>query len=154
MKRLILSFIICVSICTLLFTAVVFFIVALYLFLNSIVASAALAAFLSGLIFIGCALFLLFVLFLINQITKARYKSSYEKMVSHFNIKESVKTHPIESASIALLMGAIIGSSTSIRKKIMHAVILTIEEIGNSPNTTQAMADILSKFLKNKINNS
>lgn len=150
MKRLILSITLCISACILLFTAIIFLMGALYLLFKESFTSPAVAAFLSGLVFIGGAAFLWLILWIIKHKTKVENKQSYNEILQNFSIRETVKAHPGESALIAILVGAVIGSSSSVRKKILSLIGLTIEELGSSPDTAHALAELLSKTLKDK----
>ncbi len=150
MKRLILSIILGISACILLFTAIIFLMGALFLLFKEYFTSPAVAAFLSALVFIGGAFFLWFILWIIKQTTKTANKQSYNEILKNFSIRETVKAHPGESALIAILVGAVIGSSGNVRKKILNVLGLTIEELGSSPTVTHALAELLSRILKDK----
>ena len=95
-------------------------------------------------------MFLWLILWIIKYKTKVENKQSYNEILQNFSIRETVKAHPGESALIAILVGAVIGSSSSVRKKIFNVIGLTIEELGSSPNATHALAELLSRILKEK----
>ncbi len=150
MKRLILSITLCISAGILFFTAIFFLMYAVYLFFNGHFASPALASLLTALVFTGGALILWLILGIIKHITKSEHKRSYNNMLNTLSVTEVVKAHPGESAFIALLAGAIVGSSSNVRKKLLNMIGLTIEELGQSPIVSHALAELISKSLKDK----
>ena len=130
-------------------TASGFFISSLYSFLKVAVVNQSLAAFYCGLVLLGISILFLLIFLIIKNHQSSEKKPSNNAHI-HYDLLSYVKNNPTKSAMAIFVVGAIIGSSDTLRKKTIKLIRYSVEEWGDSPEAREVLADLLAFLVAKK----
>ena len=130
-------------------TAAGFFISSLYGFLKMAVINQSLAAFYCGLVLLGIAILFLLIFLIVKNHQQCERKFKNDNHIK-YDLLSFVKNNPTKSAMAIFVVGAIVGGSDTLRKKMIKLIRYSVEEWGDSPEAREVFADLLAFLVAKK----